>query len=91
MCQQMKEFVNGVEVTNNLQSIKYGDNVTFIAYYPNIGAPIKTINFQLLINGLVVETVPEQATLVNGIWSAVYSRAINFYGSYRVHVVGATQ
>ncbi|KKP68297.1 MAG: hypothetical protein UR68_C0038G0010 [Candidatus Roizmanbacteria bacterium GW2011_GWA2_35_19] len=90
ICQQMKEFIGSVNITNNLDSIKLGDEVTFTASVNNTGKAVKSMTFQFIKDSIVVEKPVVPAVLVGSQWKARYKRIIDSYGSYRVRVARVT-
>lgn len=89
ICQEMKVFLNGIRITD-LSKIKYGDTVTYKAYANTSGRSVKSMTFQYLVSGIVIERVVAPATLTNGVWSATYKHTINRYGKHRVRVIAVT-
>lgn len=93
-CEQMKEFIGAVNITNNLGVIKLGDEVTFTASIKNTGRKVKSMTFQVIKDGIVIEKPTVSAVLVGSQWKASYKKVIkneiNSYGNYRVRVVAVT-
>ncbi|EKD52876.1 MAG: hypothetical protein ACD_61C00209G0002 [uncultured bacterium] len=90
VCQQMRVFLNGVNITTNLGVIKYGSVVTYRAIANKSGRAVKSFTFRVTLNGAIVETVVVPATLSNGSWIANLKRTVNKYGTYRVRVIAVT-
>lgn len=90
ICQEMREFVGAVEVTQNLSQIKFGDTVIFTAKASQNGQAVKSMTFQLLINGVLNEELVVPAVFVDGFWTATYVHTFNSYGTFRVRVSAVT-
>jgi hypothetical protein len=90
VCQQMKVFLNDVNITTNLGVIKYGSVITYQAFSNKSGRAVKSFTFRVTLNGAIVETVVVPATLTNGNWIANLKRTVNKYGTYRVRVIAVT-
>jgi len=90
ICQQMSEYVGSVNVTSNIAAIRYGNTVIFNATANNTGRSVKSMTFQLLKNGVSVETKVVNAVLTSGVWNATYTHTFNSYGTHRVRVTAVT-
>jgi hypothetical protein len=94
VCEQMEEFIGAVNITNNLDVIKKGDEVTFTATINNTGRIVNSMTFQYtkVIDGVVTENlvVPVPAVLSGNTWKSDYKKVIDAYGSYRVKVISVS-
>jgi len=89
-CQRVELFKGGEDVTQNMAAIGYGDTIRFVGYANNVGAPVRSLTFRLMIDNQEVERVEAAATLVDNAWIAQYDHAFTAYGAHRVTVVAVT-
>lgn len=86
-CQKLEAYLGTVNVTNNLGQIKYGDVVTFKGYANQTNTVVKSLSFQMTIDGKAQPIITVAATKEGTVYTAKFQYTFNTVGAHIVRVI----
>ncbi len=86
VCEAMRAYRDGEDITNKLNLIKMGNKVVFKGFASNTQT-VKSMTFQVTVDGAIKAKEIAPVVLARNIWVASFNYHFNSYGNHVVKII----